>query len=80
MKTQNKTNLLDRRQERPFLNDQALQGQLGVGPLKEFALHAVRGGQTEDEDGPVLAQAVAPIHGLSVFYFMGNSGVGGHGG
>ena len=53
-------------QERALLDDQPLQGHLGVGPAEHVALDRVRSREPEDEHGPLLADAVAAVHGLEV--------------
>ena len=51
-------------QEGALLDDQALKGELGVGPAQQFAFYTVSGGKAEHQDGPVLAQTMAAVHGL----------------
>jgi hypothetical protein len=58
------TYLCGPRQESTLLDHQALESELGVGPLQQLALHAVGSGEAEDKNRLVLAQAVAAVHGL----------------
>ncbi len=49
---------------RYLLDDKALEHELAVGALQEAALHAVGGGQPEDQHRPGLPNPVSPVHGL----------------
>lgn len=52
------------REKSALFYDKALKGKLGARALEEFALHAVRCGQSQHQHRLLLPYAVAPVHRL----------------